>query len=72
MNSVTRETIDQWKSGMRGAVLQADDPGYDEARKVWNATVDCRPGAIARCAGAADVISAIRFATSNGMRAAVR
>ncbi len=72
MTSVTRETIDQWKSGMRGAVLQADDPGYEEARKVWNATVDCRPTAIARCAGAADVISAIGFATRHGMRAAVR
>ena len=38
------------------------DPGYDDARKVWNGIIDKRPALIARCAGVADVIAAVNFA----------
>lgn len=72
MASVTKEDIEQWKSGLRGALLQPGDAGYDEARKIWNGMVDCRPAVIARCAGAADVRAALAFARERGMRVAVR
>src|SRR5690606_22098565 len=38
----------------------------------WNAMIDKRPGLIVRCAGAADVINAVRFARDNGVLVAVR
>jgi len=47
---------------LRGRLLQAGDGGYDEARRVWNGMIDRRPAMIARCAGPADVLAAVRFA----------
>ena len=42
-------------AGLRGEVIGRDDPTYDEARKIWNGSIDKRPALIARCAGVADV-----------------
>lgn len=41
-------------------------------RAVWNGMIDTRPALIVRCAGAADAISAVRFARENGVRISVR
>ena len=55
-----------------GGVLTAADAGYDEARKVWNATVDRRPALIVRCLGESDVQAAVRFAAARRMLLSVR
>ena len=70
MVSMTSEVFDTLKSKVRGAVLAPSDAGYDEARTVWNATIDKRPAVIVRCAGSADVIAAVNFARDNGEAAA--
>jgi FAD/FMN-containing dehydrogenase len=57
---------------IRGAVLTADSPGYDEARRVWNGMIDRRPAVIVRCAGVADVVEALRFGRANGLQIAVK
>ncbi len=57
---------------LRGTVLDAEGSGYDEARQVWNGMFDRRPGLIARCAGAADVIAAVNYARENNLLVAVR
>jgi hypothetical protein len=41
--------------GFRGDVIVPDHHDYDDARAVWNGTVDRRPRLIARCGGTADV-----------------
>ena len=46
----------------RGALLRPGEEGYEEARRVWNGAIDRRPALIARCAGADDVLEAVRFA----------
>ena len=56
----------------RGALITPETPGYDEARRVWNAMIDRRPALIARCRGAGDVIAAVNFARDNGLPLAVR
>jgi FAD/FMN-containing dehydrogenase len=60
------------KGKLRGALLRPGDPGYDDARKVWNGMIDRRPALIARCAGPADVIQAVGFARERGLPLAVR
>ena len=42
-----------------GELLQDGDPGYEDARRVFNAAIDRRPALIARCTGVADVIAAL-------------
>jgi FAD/FMN-containing dehydrogenase len=52
-------------------VLPGDEP-YEEARRVWNASIDRRPALIARCTGTADVVAALRVARARGLAVAVR
>ncbi|MGE0296212.1 FAD-binding oxidoreductase [Pseudonocardia sp.] len=56
----------------RGALLQPGEEGYDDARRVWNGAIDRRPAVIARCVGADDVATAIRFARANDLELCVR
>jgi FAD/FMN-containing dehydrogenase len=60
------------QDAIRGELLRPDDPGYEAARKVWNGSIDRFPTLIARCAGVADVIAAVKFARDNGLLVAVR
>jgi FAD/FMN-containing dehydrogenase len=59
-------------AGLRGHVIGRDDPGYDETRRIWNGSIDRRPALIARCAGVADVMSAVKFARQHGLQVAIR
>ena len=63
---------DDLKRSLSGDVLTPDDPGYDDARRCFNALVDRRPAVIARCLGAEDVATAFDFARSEGLEVAVR
>ena len=54
------------------ACSTAADAAYDDARKVWNGTVDRRPALIARCLNAGDVQAAVRFAAAHRMLLSVR
>jgi len=60
------------KSQLRGDLIQPGDASYDEARKLYNAMIDKKPGAIARCVDAADVMACVNHARSNGILLAVR
>lgn len=57
---------------LEGTVLTPSSPGYDDARRIWNAMIDRRPALIARCASVADIQHAIRFARDHGLPIAVR
>lgn len=46
--------VAELKQRFRGPVLRPDDPDYDSAREIWNAMIERRPAAIARCTGTAD------------------
>jgi len=65
-------TIETLREAIRGDVITPADADYDTARVVYNAMIDRRPAAVVRCADAADVIAAVRYATDNGLDVAVR
>jgi FAD/FMN-containing dehydrogenase len=66
-------TIQELRAAVKGQVFTPGDDGYAEAAAVWNgAHDDHRPAIVVRCAGAADVITAVGFARSTGLRIAVR
>lgn len=64
--------IHELKARLRGELIQRSDPGYDQARQLYNAMIDKRPLLIARCADVADVIAAVRFGRENDLLTAVR
>jgi FAD/FMN-containing dehydrogenase len=66
------QAISSLRDAMGGRVLVAGEDGYDQARRVWNATVDVTPEVIARCADAEDVRRALSFAIERGLPLAVR
>lgn len=70
--SVEGSVIEEFTVTIRGEVIRPGDDAYDEARKVFNAMIDKRPGIIVQCAGVADVISSVNFARSNDLLVAVR
>ena len=55
-----------------GELLREGDPGYDDARSVFNAGIDRRPALIARCTGVADVMAALTLAREHDLEISVR
>lgn len=66
------EVLRTFAGEVRGQVLLPDDERYDAARRVWNGMVDKYPAVIVRCAGVADVITAVSFARTHRLLTAVR
>ena len=64
--------IDGLAAQLRGTLALPGADGYDAARTMWNAMIDRHPGAAVRCAGAADVIRAVRFANDHNLVVSVR
>jgi FAD/FMN-containing dehydrogenase len=60
------------RTSFRGRLILPSDPQFDEARRVWNGTIDRRPALIAQCSGAADVATAVKFAAHHDLLVAVR
>lgn len=53
-------------------LIGTDDPRYDEARSVFNVTIDKRPAVIAQCATPGDVRDALALAKAERYEVAVR
>jgi FAD/FMN-containing dehydrogenase len=60
------------KSNFRGQILTPSSPEYDASRIIWNAMIDRKPAAIARCTGPADVKAAVQFAVDQNIYPAIR
>ena len=64
--------IEDFRGRLRGHLLLAGEEGYESARLIWNRAFDRKPALVTRCAGAADVIEAVKFARAQGLLTAVR
>src|SRR5581483_2361954 len=71
VTTMTVELFDSLQDALRGPVLEPRSAGYDETRRIYNAMIDKRPAAIARCADVADVIAAVNFGREEGLEIAV-
>lgn len=67
-----RVALDRLAATVRGELLTADSPGYDEARAIWNGMIDRRPALIVRCLDAADVVAAVKFVAAEGLLVSIR
>lgn len=72
MTTLNAKKIDELRNHVKGEVLLANDGAYEDARKIWNATIDKRPAMIVRCSTTADVVYAVNFARDSGTGLAVR
>jgi FAD/FMN-containing dehydrogenase len=71
-SSLDEAEVERFESRLRGELLRAVDPGYEEARLLWNGVIDRRPALIARCAAVEDVVESVNFARENDLLLAVR
>ena len=53
--------------GFRGLLIEPGDPGFDEARAVYNGAIDRSPRLVARCVDVADVMAAVTTAGERGL-----
>ncbi|HEX7299064.1 MAG TPA: FAD-binding oxidoreductase [Solirubrobacteraceae bacterium] len=68
----TTDVTAELAGALRGELFTPGHEDYDDARSVYNAMIDRRPAAVARCADVADVIATVRFAREEGLDLSVR
>jgi FAD/FMN-containing dehydrogenase len=71
-NILPASAIAELKGAFAGEVTGPEDPGYEDARKVWNGSIDKRPALVVRATGVADVNAAVRYARERDLLVAVR
>ena len=69
---MTMESIQPLQEQTQGNVILPDDENYDEARSIFNAMIDKRPGAIIYCKNEGDVIKAVKHARANDLEISIR
>ena len=72
MNTTTETQISHLRAGLNGNVIGAEDPRYDDARRVVFTGFDSRPAAIVRAGDASDVARVVTLARETGAELAVR
>jgi len=70
--AVPQRAIDALSTALQGQLLFPGSADYETARTIWNAMIDRKPAAIARCATADAVAAAVRFATTHELLFSVR
>ena len=69
-NIIGIQSLGTLKAMIAGDVFAPGDAGYDEARQAWELTADQRPAVVVFAESAVDVVRAVRFARSAGLRIA--
>jgi len=67
-----REIYSSLRGQFQGDLLHPGDPGYEDARMIWNGMAARKPGLIARCVDVSDIRAAIGAATETRILTAVR
>lgn len=68
----TTSDIDVFKASLGGSACFPGEETYQEAKKLYNASIDKNPAIIVKCVDVADVITAVNYARKNKILVAVR
>ena len=66
------DTTEVLNEQIAGEVLVSGQPGYDDARAVWNAMIDRKPLVIVKCKNADDVVKAVSYAREQNLPVSIR
>jgi FAD/FMN-containing dehydrogenase len=72
VRAIPSAPVERLRERFRGELILPAEPAYEVHRRVWNGSIDRHPAVIARCAGVADVIDAVRLARELDLPIAVR
>src|SRR4026207_1845763 len=67
---LTTTPFETLSAQMRGRVVTPSDPDWDTTRRVFNLAMDLRPTAVALPHDVRDVVAAVDYARTNGLRVA--
>jgi FAD/FMN-containing dehydrogenase len=70
--TLTAAEVKELRAALKGKLLLAQDAGYDQARRVWNGSIDRHPALIACCASREDIVHAVQFAGAHSLLTAVK
>ena len=65
-------SFDDLAASLRGDLVTRESANYDEVRAIYNAMIDKKPAALARCVDAADVQTCVNYARDKGVPLAIR
>jgi hypothetical protein len=70
--ALEKQALQELRDSLRGALLLPGEPGYDDARRVLNASIDRHPALVVQPSGTADVRTAVSFAQQHKLLLAVK
>ncbi|MDG4649761.1 FAD-binding oxidoreductase [Roseibacterium sp. SDUM158017] len=69
---ISEESRGALEAALRGTTAAETEPGYEDARTIWNGMIDRKPGLVVRALGAGDVRATVNFARENDLRMSIR
>ncbi len=64
--------IEAFRGSLRGSLVRAGDPTYEDSRKLWNGMIDQKPALVVRPTGTADVVECVNFARGRGLLLSIK
>jgi len=70
--SLDKAALQELKASLRGTLILRGEPGYDQARRVLNESIDRYPALVVQPTGVADIRTAVDFARERELLVAVK
>src|SRR5256886_6858992 len=69
---LTNRDIETLRGSLRGSLVRAGDPTYEESRKLWNGMIDRKPALVVRPTGTADGVECVNFPRGHGLLLSIK
>ena len=71
-HSIAKNNSQDFQNSLNGKVVYANDEAFDDARAIWNRSIDKHPAMIVQCADVSGVVKAVNFSNLHSLLTAVR